>query len=94
MSTTATAVASESFSNDYLIDQGRELLTVFHMTSLTDERVRDLHATAAELRSARGVHRAISGLPAIRMWAGTTLMALGEALVSGVQPVKAGRAVR
>ena len=67
---------------------------MFHMTSLTDERIRDLHTTAAELRSARGEHRAISGVLALRLWAGTTLMAMGEALVSGVQPVKAGRAVR
>lgn len=67
---------------------------MFHMTSLTYERIRDLHTTAAELRSARGERRSISGLPAIRMWAGTTLMDMGEALVSGVQPVKAGRAVR
>lgn len=67
---------------------------MFHMTALTDERIRDLHATAAELRSIHGERRAISGPSGIRMWAGTTLMALGEALVSGAQPVKAGRAVR
>lgn len=67
---------------------------MFHMTTMTDERLRDLRTTAAELRSARSEPHAISGLSAIRMWAGTSLMAMGEALVSGVQPVKAGRAAR
>ncbi|MEO8469594.1 MAG: hypothetical protein ABI573_08015 [Chloroflexota bacterium] len=64
------------------------------MTALTDERIRELQTTAADLRSARSQRHANSGRLAIRMWAGTTLMAVGEALVGGVQPGTAGRAVR
>lgn len=67
---------------------------MFHMTTMTEERIRDLRTTAAELRSARTERHAVSGVLGIRMWAGETLMAVGEALVSGVQPVKAGRALR
>lgn len=65
-----------------------------HMTMLVDERIRELHTIAAELRSARGERGGPNLVRAMRMWAGSALLAAGEALVGGVQPVPARRAVR
>ena len=67
---------------------------MFHMTAMADERIRELQTTAAELRSARGERGGSGALQAMRIWAGSALLAAGEVLVSGARPATAGRAVR
>ena len=60
--------------------------TVFYLTILTDEHIRDLNATAAELRSARHAHPTKPRLGALRLHLGALLVAAGTALVSGARP--------
>ncbi|TAL05640.1 MAG: hypothetical protein EPO00_12560 [Chloroflexota bacterium] len=67
---------------------------MFHMTTMADERIRELRTTAEELRSARNERSGPGGLQAMRLWAGSALLAAGEALVSGARPATAGRAAR
>lgn len=67
---------------------------MYHLTTLTDERIRDLHATAAELRSGRSAGHRRGRLESIRLGTGTVFLAIGQALVSGARPAQASRAVR
>lgn len=67
---------------------------MFHMTTMADERIRELQATAAELRSARPERGGAGAVQVMRMWAGSVLLAAGEALVSGARPATAGRVAR
>ena len=67
---------------------------MYHLTTLTDERIRDLRATADELRSARSDHDHRGWIESIRLWTGTAFLAIGEALVSGARPARASRVAR
>ena len=67
---------------------------MFHMTAMADERIRELQPTAAELRSARGERGGPSAVQAMRIWAGSALLAAGEVLEGGARPATTGRAVR
>jgi len=59
---------------------------MFHMTSTTDDRIRDLYETATELRNARTVPAATARLSGLRLRLGTLLLDAGMALVSGARP--------
>ena len=48
---------------------------MYHLTTLTDERIRDLRATADELRSARSDHDHRGWLASIRLRTGTVFLA-------------------
>jgi hypothetical protein len=69
---------------------------MLHMTTNVDERIRDLHATAADLRNERIA--APDGRPGraqgLRLRLGTALLAAGAALVSGASPASTSRAGR
>jgi len=69
---------------------------MLHMTTTVDDRIRDLHATATELRNERIATR--DGGPGraqgLRLRVGTALMAAGSALVSGSSPATTSRAGR
>ena len=67
---------------------------MFHMTSLTDDRINHLYATAAELRHARTGGRGPSRLQSLRLRVGTLLLTAGTALVSGAHSATATRAWR
>ncbi len=67
---------------------------MFHLTALTDERIRDLQATASELRAGRNAPATSSPLRSLRVVVGTALVAVGTALVSGARPASAIRAAR
>lgn len=67
---------------------------MFHLTAMTDERVRELYATAAELRAARGAGAGLRPIRHVRVFLGSAFLAAGSALVSGVQPVATNRAGR
>ena len=60
---------------------------MFHMTSTTDDRIRDLYDTAADLRNARTAAPASPRLNGLRVRIGTLLLDAGMALVSGARPV-------
>ena len=69
---------------------------MFHMTINADERLKDLQATADDLRNERiatpdGRPGRAQGL---RLRIGTALMAAGSALVSGASPATTSRAGR
>ncbi len=64
---------------------------MFHMTALTDDRIRDLYATAAELRNARADHDGASWFEELRLRVGTMLLTAGMALVSGARPATPSR---
>lgn len=59
---------------------------MFHMTSFTDDRIRDLYLTAAELRNARSAEPATPRFHGLRLRLGTLLLDMGMALVSGARP--------
>ena len=59
---------------------------MFHMTSTTDDRIRDLYDTAADLRNARAAAPASPRLNGLRVRIGTFLLDAGMALVSGARP--------
>ncbi len=65
---------------------------MLHMTSLTDDRIRDLYATATELRNARAEGSGTSRFQGLRLRVGTMLLIAGTALVSGARPASASRA--
>ena len=58
---------------------------MFHMTTFADDRIRDLHDTAAELRNARIAAPATQRLRGLRVAVGTLLLEAGTALVSGAR---------
>ena len=59
---------------------------MFHMTSTTDDRIRDLYETATELRNSRTAPAASPRLTGLRVRLGTLLLDAGMALVSGARP--------
>jgi len=69
---------------------------MLHMTTNTDDRIRDLHATAADLRNERLATP--DGRPgraqALRVRIGIALLFMGAALVSGASPATTSRAGR
>jgi len=67
---------------------------MFHMTTLTDDRINDLYATAAELRHVRAGESGPGRLLELRLWVGTLLLTAGTALVSGAHPATVRRAWR
>lgn len=67
---------------------------MFHMASLTDDRISDLYATAAELRHARAGGSGPNRLLGLRLRVGTLLLTAGTALVSGAHPAPARHAWR
>lgn len=67
---------------------------MFHLTAMTDERIRELHATASELRAERTAGAGRSPLQHLRVFLGTAFLAAGSALVSGARPAATSRAGR
>jgi hypothetical protein len=67
---------------------------MFHLTSFTDDRMRDLYETAAELRNARTAPGGTPRFLGLRLRLGTFLLDAGMALVSGARPAVAGGAGR
>lgn len=67
---------------------------MFHMTNLSDDRVRDLGRTAAELRHGRPDRHLQDAGPrvAIRVRIGAALVAAGTMLVSSARPAASNRA--
>lgn len=67
-----------------------------HMTNTVDDRIRDLHATAADLRNERIVtpDSRRGRAHGLRLRIGTALLAAGTALVSGATPATTSRAGR
>ena len=59
---------------------------MYHLTSATDDRIRDLHETAAELRNARLSRPGTPWFRSLQMRLGTLLLDTGMALVSGARP--------
>jgi hypothetical protein len=69
---------------------------MFHMTTITDDRIKDLQETAAELRNARTapLDRRFGWTDGLRLKVGTKLLAAGSALVSGANPATPSHAGR
>lgn len=67
---------------------------MFHMTSFTDDRIRDLYGTAAELRNARTATGGTARFRGLRLRLGTFLLDAGMALVSGARPTVSSGAGR
>jgi hypothetical protein len=65
-------------------------------TFAVDDRIKDLHETATELRNARSVtpDRRFGWTQGLRLRLGTSLLAAGSALVSGANPATPSRAGR
>jgi len=61
---------------------------MFHMTSSTDDRIRDLYDTAADLRNARIAPSGTPRFSGLRVRLGTLLLDAGMALVSGARPAR------
>jgi hypothetical protein len=61
---------------------------MYHMTSMADDRIRDLYETAAELRNGRQAGPAQPRLHGLRLRLGTLLLDAGVALVSGARPAR------
>ena len=59
---------------------------MFHVTSFTDDRIRDLYETAAELRNGRTANAGTARFKGLRLRLGTLLLDAGMALVSGARP--------
>lgn len=62
---------------------------MFHMTTIADDRIQDLHRTAAELRHERtevGDRATGSAVQGMRLGIGRALLAAGTALVGTTQP--------
>ena len=59
---------------------------MFHVTSFTDDRIRDLYETAAELRNGRIAGAGTARFKRLRVRLGTLLLDAGMALVSGARP--------
>jgi len=59
---------------------------MFHMTTFTYDRIRDLYGTAAELRNARSTLATTPRFHGLRIRLGTLLLNAGMALVSGARP--------
>ncbi len=72
---------------------------MFHMTALTDDRIRDLYATAAGVHNARvgrdgtgdGASGGTNRLRGLRLRLGLILQAAGSALVRGARPATPSR---
>jgi hypothetical protein len=64
---------------------------MYHLTTMTDDRIDDLRRTAAELRAGRA-GAGDSPIRHLRIRIGTTFLAVGAALVSGAHPATASRA--
>jgi hypothetical protein len=90
-------MASASSSNDLTTPhqtEGRDGL-MLHMTNGVDDRIRELHATAAELRYERAATTDRPGTTqGLRVRVGTLLLAAGTALVSSASPASPSRAGR
>ena len=69
---------------------------MFHITMGVDDRIHDLQQTADELRFERtqAPDRRFGWPQKLRLRIGTTLLAAGTALVSGVSPSAVSRAGR
>jgi hypothetical protein len=67
---------------------------MYHMTSFTDDRIRDLIETAAELRNGRVERRQTGRFTGLRLRLGTLLLDAGTALVSGARPAATSGAGR
>ncbi len=69
---------------------------MLHSSFMVNDRIRDLQATAAEIRHERSM--AVAGrtgvVQGLCLRLGTTLLAMGSALVSSANPVVQGRAGR
>jgi hypothetical protein len=59
---------------------------MYHLTSTTDDRIRDLYDTAAELRNGRLNSSGTPWFRGLRMRLGTVLLDAGIALVSSARP--------
>ena len=69
---------------------------MLYTTTAVDDRIKDLHETATELRNARSLtpDRRFGWMHGLRLRVGTTLLAAGSALVSGANPATPSRAGR
>jgi hypothetical protein len=67
---------------------------MFHMTSLADDRIRDIFETATELRNGREARTSPARFAGLRLRLGTILLDAGMALVSGARPVATSSAGR
>jgi hypothetical protein len=69
---------------------------MLHMTTNVDDRIRDLHATATDLRNERIVtaDSRPGRAQGLRLRIGTALLTAGTALVSGASPATTSRAGR
>jgi len=69
---------------------------MLNLTNPADDRIRDLHATAAALRDERilASRKGSRDAPGLRVRVGRALMAAGAALVNGASPVATSRAGR
>jgi hypothetical protein len=80
--------------NDHQTD-GRDGL-MLHSSFMVNDRIKDLQAIAAEIRHERAMVAAggTGVVQGLRLRLGTTLLAIGSALVSSANPVAQGRAGR
>ena len=86
------ATASGSFSSSTTHPDGEREGTMFYLSIFTDERIRELTETAAELRRGRGERTVGRGrLAGLRLAIGTLLVRSGTALVSGARPATTGQ---
>jgi hypothetical protein len=69
---------------------------MLNLTNPADDRIRDLHATAAALRNERilASRKGSRDAPGLRVRVGRALMAAGATLVNGASPAAASRAGR
>jgi len=69
---------------------------MLNLTNPADDRIRELHATAAALRNERilASRKGSRDAAGLRVRVGRALMAAGAALVSGASPAAASRAGR
>ena len=73
-------VADPTGARSQATQEGRDL-PMFHLTTLTDHRIRDLQRTAAELRAQPARSDATAWRNAFRLRVGTILLATGNALL-------------
>jgi hypothetical protein len=69
---------------------------MLHFTNPAEDRIRDLQATAADLRTERmlAARERPDRSPGLRFRIGTALIAAGAALASGASPASTSRAGR
>jgi hypothetical protein len=80
--------------NDHQTDERDGLM--LHSSFMVNDRIKDLQATAAEIRHERAMTTAggTGVVQGLRLRLGATLLAIGSALVSSASPVAPGRAGR